>query len=103
MKLITEIGKNNNSKQKLDKANLYLDKIYEPDLRKLLNKCYQCVRCSGVCQLSKVQSFVPSIIIQKILEGFEGKVIPERFTVCSLKSNQVVNANPLCSYSPSGP
>jgi Fe-S oxidoreductase len=75
VKLITEIGKNSNSKQKIDKTNLYLDKIYEPDLRKLLNKCYQCVRCSGVCQLSKVQSFIPSIIIQKILEGFEDKVI----------------------------
>lgn len=75
MTLITEIEKKDNSKQKIDDSHLYLDKIYEPDLRKLLNKCYQCVRCSGVCQLSKVQSFVPSIIIQKILEGFEDKVI----------------------------
>ena len=64
-----------NSEQSIKDSELYLDKIYEPNLRKLLSKCYQCVRCSGVCQLSKVQSFIPSVIIQRILEGSEDKVI----------------------------
>ncbi|MFW9827385.1 MAG: (Fe-S)-binding protein [Candidatus Thorarchaeota archaeon] len=41
----------------------------------MLKRCYQCARCSGVCQLSKVQAFTPSRIIQMILEGFEDKVI----------------------------
>jgi Fe-S oxidoreductase len=54
-----------------------LKKIYEPDLRKLLKKCYQCARCSGVCQASKVQKYAPSRIIQLILEGFEDKVIKD--------------------------
>ncbi|MBD3197582.1 MAG: hypothetical protein GF317_21185 [Candidatus Lokiarchaeota archaeon] len=60
-----------------NKKNLdyYLNRIYNSNLRNLLNKCYQCVRCSGVCQLSKVQKFTPSRIIQKILEGFEKKVL----------------------------
>jgi len=40
----------------------------------LLNRCSQCVRCSGVCQISKVQDFKPSKIIQLIIEGFEDKV-----------------------------
>jgi Fe-S oxidoreductase len=40
-----------------------------------LKKCYQCARCSGVCQISKVQKFTPSRIIQTILEGFEDDVI----------------------------
>lgn len=53
----------------------YLKKIYEPDLRNLLKRCYQCVRCSGVCQLSKVQNYTPSRIIELILEGFEDKVL----------------------------
>ncbi|MFX1495080.1 MAG: 4Fe-4S dicluster domain-containing protein, partial [Promethearchaeota archaeon] len=75
MKLITEINEKGNSKQSIKDSELYLDKIYEPNLRKLLSKCYQCVRCSGICQLSKVQSFIPSIIIQRILEGSEDKVI----------------------------
>ena len=44
-------------------------------LKSLLSKCYQCARCSGVCQLSKVQKFTPSRIIQKILEGFEDQVL----------------------------
>lgn len=44
-------------------------------LRSLLKKCYQCARCSGVCQLSKVQKFTPSRIIQRILEGFEDQVL----------------------------
>ncbi|MFX1431620.1 MAG: (Fe-S)-binding protein [Promethearchaeota archaeon] len=41
----------------------------------MLKKCYQCARCSGVCQISKVQKFTPSRIIQTILEGFEDDVI----------------------------
>ena len=44
-------------------------------MRTLLRRCYQCARCSGVCQLSKVQKYTPSRIIQLILEGFEDKVI----------------------------
>ena len=48
---------------------------YSNSLRSLLTKCYQCARCSGVCQLSKVQKFTPSRIIQKILEGFEDQVL----------------------------
>ncbi|MBD3254855.1 MAG: hypothetical protein GF383_07165 [Candidatus Lokiarchaeota archaeon] len=58
-----------------EKLNHLIEKIYEPNLRNLLKKCYQCARCSGVCQLSKVQKFAPSRIIQKILEGFEDKII----------------------------
>ena len=54
---------------------LYLQKIYNPNLRSLLKKCYQCAGCSGLCQISKVQKFTPSRIIQTILEGFEDKVI----------------------------
>ncbi len=75
MKVITDIKGKQKSEKKIIDNNIYLDKIYEPDLRKLLSRCYQCVRCSGVCQLSKVQSFVPSVIIQQIIEGFEEKVI----------------------------
>ncbi len=41
----------------------------------MLKRCYQCARCSGVCQLSKVQKFTPSRIIEMILEGFEDKII----------------------------
>ncbi|TFG12280.1 MAG: (Fe-S)-binding protein [Promethearchaeota archaeon] len=44
-------------------------------LRSLLKQCYQCARCSGVCQLSKVQKFTPSRIIQRILEGSEDQVL----------------------------
>lgn len=75
MKLITEIDKKKNLKDLVDENSKYLEKIYEPDLRNLLNRCYQCARCSGVCQLSKVQKFAPSRIIQLILEGNEEKVI----------------------------
>ncbi|MHA2032494.1 MAG: (Fe-S)-binding protein, partial [Candidatus Kariarchaeaceae archaeon] len=75
MKVITEIKKVKDSEESDDDIDSYLEKVYEPDIRKLLSRCYQCVRCSGVCQLSKVQSFEPSRIIQMILEGFEDKII----------------------------
>ena len=75
MNVITEIKKVEDSKESNNDNDSYLEKIYEPDIRKLLSRCYQCVRCSGVCQLSKVQSFEPSRIIQMILEGFEDKII----------------------------
>ncbi|TFF90880.1 MAG: (Fe-S)-binding protein [Promethearchaeota archaeon] len=73
--LITETKKDIDSKQDSEELDLYLKKIYEPNLRNLLRRCYQCVRCSGVCQLSKVQKFTPSRLIEMILEGFEDKVI----------------------------
>jgi len=73
--VITEIKKVEDPEKSNDDIDSYLEKIYEPDIRKLLSRCYQCVRCSGVCQLSKVQSFEPSRIIQMILEGFEDKII----------------------------
>ncbi len=75
MNIITEIKKVDESKEPSDENKHYIEKIYEPDIRKLLYRCYQCVRCSGVCQLSKVQTFEPSRIIQMILEGFEDKII----------------------------
>jgi len=55
--------------------NRDIEKLYESDLKSLLRKCYQCARCSGVCQLSKVQKFTPSRIIQNIIEGNEEEVI----------------------------
>jgi len=72
---ISEIKKLSKSEQTIDNLNLNLEKIYEPNLKSLLKRCYQCVCCSGSCQLSKVQKFTPSRIIQQILEGFEEKVI----------------------------
>ncbi len=75
MNIITETTKVDDSKEPSNDNSSYLEKIYEPDIRKLLYRCYQCVRCSGVCQLSRVQSFEPSRIIQMILEGFEDKII----------------------------
>ncbi len=74
MRIITE------SKREIERKKLfadtleYLEKVYTPDLTSLLNRCYQCGRCSGVCQLSKVQKFTPSRTIQMILEGFKDKV-----------------------------
>ncbi len=75
MNIITEIKKGEDLEELSDNNDSYLEKIYEPNIRKLLYRCYQCVRCSGVCQLSKVQTFEPSRIIQMILEGFEDKII----------------------------
>jgi Fe-S oxidoreductase len=73
--IITEIKKGEDQEEFIDDIDSYLEKVYDPNIRKLLYKCYQCVRCSGVCQLSKVQTFEPSRIIQMILEGFEYKII----------------------------
>ncbi|MBY8989590.1 MAG: (Fe-S)-binding protein [Candidatus Lokiarchaeota archaeon] len=75
MNRITELEKLKKEKIGKTDSNLYIGKIYEPDLVNLLKKCYQCARCSGVCQISKVQKFTPSRIIQMILEGFEDEII----------------------------
>jgi len=72
---ITILEKSKKTKPEVNEFDLYLKKIYEPDLVNLLKRCYQCARCSGVCQISKVQKFTPSRIIQMILEGFEDDVI----------------------------
>ena len=75
MGIITEINKDDKAKQKIDENDEYLEKIYEENLRDMVKRCYQCGRCSGVCQISKVQKFAPSRIIQMILEGFEDKIL----------------------------
>ncbi|MFX1298504.1 MAG: (Fe-S)-binding protein [Promethearchaeota archaeon] len=75
MNNITETKKPDDLEELSEDLTSYIEKVYEPNIRKLLYKCYQCVRCSGVCQLSKVQTFEPSRIIQMILEGFEDKII----------------------------
>jgi len=72
---ITESEKRKKLKLDSDDNYEYLKKIFEPDLSNLLKKCYQCARCSGVCQVSKVQKFTPSRIIQTILEGFEDEIL----------------------------
>ena len=59
-----------------------------------MRRCYQCARCSGVCQLSKVQTYTPSKIIQLIIEGFEEKVLEsETFWDC-LTCNQCLKDCP---------
>ncbi|MHA1242918.1 MAG: 4Fe-4S dicluster domain-containing protein, partial [Promethearchaeota archaeon] len=63
-------------------------------MRAILRRCYQCGRCSGVCQLSKVQIYTPSKIIQLIIEGFEEKVLEsETFWDC-LTCNQCLKDCP---------
>jgi Fe-S oxidoreductase len=75
VRLITEVDKDTKSDRKIDDLDIYMDKIYKENLRDILKRCYQCGRCSGVCQLSKVEKFTPSKIIQLILEGLESKVL----------------------------
>ena len=75
MALITEINKDDKFKQEIDEKENLFEKVYEEKLRDMVKRCYQCGRCSGVCQISKVQKFTPSRIIQMILEGFEDKIL----------------------------
>jgi heterodisulfide reductase subunit D len=75
VKIITEIEKPDKLEPGSNDTYEYLGKIFTPNLKNLLKKCYQCARCSGVCQISKVQKFTPSRIIQMILEGFEDEII----------------------------
>jgi heterodisulfide reductase subunit D len=63
-------------------------------LKSLLKHCYQCGRCSGVCQLSKVQKYPPSKIIQLILEGFEEKVLNSGVLWDCLTCNQCLKDCP---------
>jgi heterodisulfide reductase subunit C len=63
-------------------------------LKNLLKRCYQCGRCSGVCQLSKVQKFTPSKIIQMILEGFEDKILESGVLWDCLTCNQCLKDCP---------
>jgi len=81
-------------KKLFNEAFKYLDKIYEPNLRNILKRCYQCGRCSGVCQVSKVQKFTPSRIIQLILEGFEDKVLESGVLWDCLTCNQCLKDCP---------
>jgi heterodisulfide reductase subunit D len=78
----------------LNDTSKYLDKIYHPDLRRILRRCYQCGRCSGVCQLSKVQTYTPSKIIQLIIEGFEEKVLESETLWDCLTCNQCLKDCP---------
>ncbi|TFG16728.1 MAG: (Fe-S)-binding protein [Promethearchaeota archaeon] len=59
-----------------------------------MKHCYQCGRCSGVCQLSKVQKYTPSKIIQLILEGFEEKVLNSGVLWDCLTCNQCLKDCP---------
>lgn len=59
-----------------------------------MKRCYQCGRCSGVCQLSKVQKYPPSRIIQLILEGFEEKVLNSGVLWDCLTCNQCLKDCP---------
>ena len=63
-------------------------------MRAILRRCYQCGRCSGVCQLSKVQTYTPSRIIQLILEGFEEKVLESETLWDCLTCNQCLKDCP---------
>ncbi|TFG08666.1 MAG: (Fe-S)-binding protein [Promethearchaeota archaeon] len=59
-----------------------------------MKHCYQCGRCSGVCQLSKVEKFTPSKIIQLILEGFEDKILESGILWDCLTCNQCLKDCP---------
>ncbi|HME56215.1 MAG TPA: (Fe-S)-binding protein [Candidatus Lokiarchaeia archaeon] len=74
MSHITEIEKDQQPDQQEDGESKLIARIYDPDLGNFLKKCYQCARCSGICQYSKVQRYPPSRIIQLVLEGLENKV-----------------------------
>ncbi|TXT58555.1 MAG: CoB--CoM heterodisulfide reductase iron-sulfur subunit D [Promethearchaeota archaeon] len=85
---ITESKKVSKSERKSSQKGELLKNIYSSNLRDLLNICYQCARCSGVCQISKVQYFRPSRIIQKILEGFEEEILKSGILWDCLMCNQ---------------
>jgi len=77
-KRLIKITQTDESLRILEKDDKIIDSIKQElskPLRDYLKKCYQCARCSGICQISKVQKFYPSRIIQKILEGFENDVL----------------------------
>ena len=92
---MTESKKDIERKKLFNDTLKYLDKVYNPNLRDLLKKCYQCGRCSGVCQLSKVQKYAPSRIIQLILEGFEEKVLSNGDLWDCLTCNQCLKDCPV--------
>jgi Fe-S oxidoreductase len=71
------------------------EESFNEDLKDLLKHCYQCGRCSGVCQLSKVQEYPPSKIIQLILEGFEEKVFQSRVLWDCLTCNSCLQNCPM--------
>ena len=75
MSIITEIEKKEQREEGTDINKPEMEKIYVDELKEMLNRCYQCARCSGICQLSRVQKFEPSRIIQNILEGREDEII----------------------------
>ncbi len=92
---ITETKKKYKPEQKENNSSVYFDKLYEPNLKDLLKSCYQCGRCSGVCQLSKVQKYPPSRIIQLILEGFEDKVLDSKVLWDCLTCNSCLQSCPV--------
>jgi Fe-S oxidoreductase len=78
-----------------EQNNIFKNKVYSSDLRELLKKCYQCGRCSGVCQLSKVEKYPPSKIIELILEGFEEKVLKSKVLWDCLTCNSCLQNCPM--------
>ena len=64
-------------------------------LRDLLSSCYQCVGCSSICQMGRVQDYTPSKIIQLIIEGFEEQVISSGIFWDCLTCNSCLQ---LCPY-----
>jgi len=89
VRTITEIIKKTKSNKEIVEKE-----TFNTDLKKLIKRCYQCGRCSGVCQLSKVQKFAPSRIIQLILEGFENKVLESGILWDCLTCNQCLKDCP---------